>query len=651
MIPLLTRIPDLNDESSAPNFGRSAPSGAVFLSYASQDAEVARRIAAVLRAAGVEVWFDQSELRGGDAWDAAIRKQIRECALFVPVISANTQSRAEGYFRLEWRIADQRTHQMSRNRAFLLPVCVDDTRDAEADVPDSFVAVQWTRLPGGEAPPAFAERVQRLLHGEAVGSSGTGHAGSAAAITPRQASRPTRPVRPWLFPVVLGVVVLASVAAWQARQVAAIHDSGVSVVVPGEVPELARLRARIIPDRWQKGDYDAIAATLDRLIQANPENAEAWALRSLINSLQVVRLIDPGTKPLELGRSAAEHALRLAPDSPHANLALGLHLVAMVSRGGDPLACREPMDRALAALPPDALTRYAGLVSYWLGYDFERTERFALDWLEAEPGASYPAWILASKGVSMRQPFETERWARLSIDDLGITGVRTRLNLAEVNFYMRADPVASRKALDGVPIGYRSVARVVHWRWLQAMIEERWDAALQELAQVPEPMLFDVAYNGPKALLAGLAHQRAGRREPAATQFREAERLSRENLAGDPDNEAMRLALAVTLASAGRAAEARSELALVEPLVRERAPNIYRARLVVGIAQTYGALGEHAHMATWIRRLFAEPSSLPLTPASFRLDPRFNAAVAAPEIKSLLAEFAGLDRPAAASGP
>jgi hypothetical protein len=47
-------------------------SQAVFLSYASQDAEVARRICDVLRAARVEVWFDQSELRGGDAWDASI---------------------------------------------------------------------------------------------------------------------------------------------------------------------------------------------------------------------------------------------------------------------------------------------------------------------------------------------------------------------------------------------------------------------------------------------------------------------------------------------------------------------------------------------------------------------------------------------------
>jgi hypothetical protein len=43
----------------------STPTGAVFLSYASQDAEAARRICEALQAAGIEVWFDQSELRGG----------------------------------------------------------------------------------------------------------------------------------------------------------------------------------------------------------------------------------------------------------------------------------------------------------------------------------------------------------------------------------------------------------------------------------------------------------------------------------------------------------------------------------------------------------------------------------------------------------
>ena len=99
-------------------------------------------------------------------WDQRIRREINDCALFIPVISANTASRHEGYFRLEWDLADQRTHMLARNRAFIVPVCLDATPDAGADVPESFRRVQWTRLRGGDTPAEFVRRIERLLSGE-----------------------------------------------------------------------------------------------------------------------------------------------------------------------------------------------------------------------------------------------------------------------------------------------------------------------------------------------------------------------------------------------------------------------------------------------------------------------------------------------------
>jgi len=159
----------------------STPAGAVFLSYASQDAEAAKRICEALRAAGIEVWFDQSELRGGDAWDQSIRRQIKNCALFVPVVSRHTHDRAEGYFRLEWKLAVDRSHLIMTNKAFLLPVVVDATGEDDENVPDKFREVQWTRLLAGETPPAFVERVRRLLSGE---TSTTTRAGAASGIVP-----------------------------------------------------------------------------------------------------------------------------------------------------------------------------------------------------------------------------------------------------------------------------------------------------------------------------------------------------------------------------------------------------------------------------------------------------------------------------------
>src|SRR5262245_22957610 len=139
------------------------PSRAVFLSYASQDTEAARRICDALRGAGVEVWFDRSELRGGDAWDQKIRRQIKECALFVPVISASTQSRPEGYFRLEWKLAVDRSHLMADDQPFLVPVVIDDTAQSAARVPDKFQEVQWTRLVLTETPAGVAGRGRALV--------------------------------------------------------------------------------------------------------------------------------------------------------------------------------------------------------------------------------------------------------------------------------------------------------------------------------------------------------------------------------------------------------------------------------------------------------------------------------------------------------
>ncbi len=179
---------------------------AVFLSYASQDGEAARRICEALRATGVEVWFDQSELRGGDAWDRQIRKQIRDCALFIPIISANSQARLEGYFRLEWRLAVERTHLMADRKAFLMPVVIDDTKDQDAEVPDSFRAVQWTRLPGGESPPAFCERIVVLL----AGGETPGH--TFVAPIPVRYIPPRSKRLPWVAVAVVGVLV----GGWQA---------------------------------------------------------------------------------------------------------------------------------------------------------------------------------------------------------------------------------------------------------------------------------------------------------------------------------------------------------------------------------------------------------------------------------------------------
>jgi TolB-like protein/thioredoxin-like negative regulator of GroEL len=196
------------------NLAMSKQKKAVFISYAREDAAAARLIAEGLRNFGIEVWFDQNELRGGDAWDAHIHEQIRTCALFIPVISKQCQTRGEGYFRREWALADDRTRDMGRKRAFILPICIDETKAADADVPESFLRPHWAQLPGGLPTHGFVKRVGQLLEARVAATPTASAAENATSAVIPRALRKKLPE--WIW-VAAGVVVIAgSVGAYVA---------------------------------------------------------------------------------------------------------------------------------------------------------------------------------------------------------------------------------------------------------------------------------------------------------------------------------------------------------------------------------------------------------------------------------------------------
>jgi len=139
------------------------PSGAVFLSYASEDRPAVERIRQGLEACGVDVWYDRTNLESGDEYHLKIRRNIKACSLFMPIISATAKRRLEGYFRLEWSLADQRALQIAPGVPFILPVAIDNTTAEEAKVPSNFDNLHWTFLPGGDVRPDFANRVVSLI--------------------------------------------------------------------------------------------------------------------------------------------------------------------------------------------------------------------------------------------------------------------------------------------------------------------------------------------------------------------------------------------------------------------------------------------------------------------------------------------------------
>jgi len=194
-------------------------SKAVFLSYASQDAEAARSICESLRAGGMEVWFDaDGGLEHGDEWDAKIRRQIKECVLFIPILSANTQARLEGYFRIEWELAAERAMGIAAGVPFILPIVIDGTREPDALVPDRFRKVQWTRIPGGNVSPEVQARIVKLWsHRTGVLAHEAARAG-ASTITPSFAPAETRP-QSWKWPALAAAAVaVIATGVWLATR-------------------------------------------------------------------------------------------------------------------------------------------------------------------------------------------------------------------------------------------------------------------------------------------------------------------------------------------------------------------------------------------------------------------------------------------------
>jgi hypothetical protein len=142
---------------------RDMPDNAVFLSYAREDLAAVQQIKAGLESAGIVTWFDIDRLEVGDDYDRKIQRNIARCSYFIPVVSASTQRRLEGFFRREWSYAMDRVRNMADGALFILPVSIDATNAADALVPDKFKALHFSQLPGGQVPPEFARRLKDFM--------------------------------------------------------------------------------------------------------------------------------------------------------------------------------------------------------------------------------------------------------------------------------------------------------------------------------------------------------------------------------------------------------------------------------------------------------------------------------------------------------
>lgn len=145
------------------NVPPSVRTGAVFLSYASEDKDVVLGIRDALEAAGIDVFFDKSELEAGDDWESKIRRSISKSSLFLPIISKNTLTRGRRFFRVEWSCGLQEALGVAPSGKFIIPVAIDETRPDADLLPEQFQKFQWQLLPQGKPGSDFVNTVRQLF--------------------------------------------------------------------------------------------------------------------------------------------------------------------------------------------------------------------------------------------------------------------------------------------------------------------------------------------------------------------------------------------------------------------------------------------------------------------------------------------------------
>ena len=62
----------------------------IFISYSRKDIDFARKLAGDLEKAGYDVWWDLTDLRGGDDWVRVIPAAIESSGYFLVVLSPNS---------------------------------------------------------------------------------------------------------------------------------------------------------------------------------------------------------------------------------------------------------------------------------------------------------------------------------------------------------------------------------------------------------------------------------------------------------------------------------------------------------------------------------------------------------------------------------
>lgn len=554
-------------------------------------------------------------------WDQKIRRQIKDCALFIPVISKNTDARSEGYFRLEWKLAVDRSHLMAEDAPFLVPIVIDDTLEAAARVPERFRDAQWTRILLAESPAQFSSRIVKLLAGE------------PAAPSPRPSPPAARRRSSWAGMIALAIIVVAALVAILAHRRGTPAGAGPTPAsTPAPAPALSESRQKLNqalnlmrPIDSTIEDYHSAESILKRAGELDPSDGEIWAASALLNGDFHGRGFDISPERLAQARSLSERGIKLAPKSALAWLA---H-----SRGdaGNSAASIRDLQHALTlAAPGDDWIRSRCYFGLGMNRNLDRKAAFA--YLEKSILPGVPGSDALAHYAEFLRYFQARQFP-----EADAIVARAAAELPTVNFVCgralsqlvwHGDTAGAMATMAKLSPERLSEPRAVLFRIQLAIFAHQPDAALDVIQHTPILYIDDNYFTGPMEYWRGWAAYEKGNQDAAAELWARAYAAClRQDADHTPDARTLTTE-AELLGWLGRGPEAQRILAMLQsaPIDGWRG----------GPLRVAAALGQVEAALPLIRgAMQPEQGFWPLTSAQLRIDPLWDKLRADPRFQAL----------------
>jgi TolB-like protein len=391
----------------------------------------------------------------------------------------------------------------------------------------------------------------------------------------------------------------------------------------------AYLRALALRNKQGIENLEKLIGFARRAVELDPNYAEAWAVLAIAEALKYF-FPDHSDAQLKRARTAAENAIRLAPDSADGHNAMGQFYYY----------CLQDFDRALAELeiaheraPNDGnLLSAIALVKRRQGKLDESIEvqkqAAKLDPLNED------MWVNLARSYRGARRFDEaramfDRALTIAPGDLDITAWKAETYLAEGNLDATWQIVSNLK-LSYLDRGYGVQVEVLTYR-------RQFDEAIAQLSSAigssnNTPRLFVAIFH---ALLGNLQVAK-GDHVKAQPLFIQAEQEFK-SLRAEGDNSFVLVDLLVQVeARLGHRDEVETDADSILQRLKKDAWGF--AREEEAVARAYTALGDFDRAVPLLQHALATPTNESLTPAYLRLDPFWDAVRNDPRFQELIGE-------------